>query len=1247
MANLSGNSRVTDQIMEYYTKYGQNRDLEKFLRLRANTTRSSSDGSIPTSTALHGEGDQGSGGKVGKSLENLSTLGKRKQDDERERRSAELLNASGGSDRSKSGQRKDDVTKEGEKTQEQVENVVVKETKSEKKSGRNFNFNLESVIEIKLPQQVATMQQPIVVSTPPGMLAPAPIIHEISTAGTQTMPEGRSVEQQTEEPIRPVLKPSGVKSGGNLNVEDVMDTTRDISPVSSVASNKQRLEWDSLGDIGYSSSDKFYFCGAGDLNETEKQCLQKYFAKKGLNFDEKVVVVKNVQTPRKKGDRTEQESVEHIKKNAKHKWQDVYQKYKEKYPNPSEITLSMMNPEAQSTPKVTSLQNVPQKAIKSTQTSLVKILTKAVQSEQRQVDTSDKQIGTETLSSATNKTTSVREASSVCEQIEVAESFEFFSSPPSKLAEGEESSSNGTQLIPSSTTGNSSKSSSGRSSSKQQQLSSSSRGSGNTSSNSTEYNFDDELRLGVTLYHTICESRSLPERVKQSLVDKIFRKMMKNDPKGRTKEQLLQECLRARQQPVGLVGEEDGRSSPGKQTTLSGVETIGESGKSSSVGRSSRGADEVIVEIIDEGNSEEKAASSLEDPIVKNLQELSIKSNDAHNPVRRPSHREQSATSSQRTLSSNTNSSNHTARQLPEPASLSTGPSSGDDRIRKAMNEYLKPMTNSEIDYANQQELKRSREQVKERTSEPSTGDKIFELFRKEKRSQLLKIDKKIEHLKTMKLLLLEEQKAVNEIGADTRTTYPLEFKTRPLPKQPSDEKENLYENTERRAKSASSAPVYTSVHEDPASAQSNNKSTEFTSGSRSESGWNSHYHMKKMIQNRSKLETPSSADESIATFIKSRKDKFIENYERHRRQMFEDQHHIYTKPYSGRQSKQDHYSRLDEKYSVRNIGKRKTHLPRSEVFISSDSMSIPAANTLTNTTTHQYDIKSSRSSSESLTLHARPAATQTTGSIMKTKPIFESKPKLTASVQTAGCNCPCNCPCRHRLPSEPSPATTTAAVAVSSLHHTEIVDDTQPKQDKQQQTKPSSIAYVITFQGDGKDTKGRKPPSEKDQVYHRSTSSTDTSSSANRSNGGASEETDLLPLKDQFQRNRPGTLLRLKERQKCVNELNKLRAERNKQRKKLLLLTSDDSLKKCDAKERLPPPPLAQRRIFSSKAIRENTRRQVRNLPEVLRKKEMEKINNLKRKNLILRDKFNRNLQRKVLHGQVDLSNSVRVIRE
>lgn len=171
MANFSGNSRVTDQIMDYYLKFGQNRDLEKFLRLRASTTRSSSDGSIPTTTGLHGaEAEQRSGGKIGRSLENLSTLSKQKQDEERGARSAELLNASGGSDRSKSGQQqKDDATKEGSSKADPVENVVVKETKTEKKSGRNFNFNLESVIEIKLPQ-MTTVSQPIVVSPPQGML---------------------------------------------------------------------------------------------------------------------------------------------------------------------------------------------------------------------------------------------------------------------------------------------------------------------------------------------------------------------------------------------------------------------------------------------------------------------------------------------------------------------------------------------------------------------------------------------------------------------------------------------------------------------------------------------------------------------------------------------------------------------------------------------------------------------------------------------------------------------------------------------------------------------------------------------------------------------------------------------------------------------------------------------------------------------------------------------------------------------
>ncbi|XP_058813269.1 uncharacterized protein LOC131677452 [Topomyia yanbarensis] len=1238
MANLSRDGRISDQIMNYYLRYGQNRDLEKFLRLRASTTRSSSDGSLPALDELDRRGEIVE--KLGKSLENLSTLAKLEQ---RQTRSQEQLDGSGGSAKSNKKDASDAEkpnAKQSPPKQPPSTGVVVKETKNEKKSGRNFSFNLESVIEIKLPPSTV-VQQPVISPTQTSFApVPVPIIHEISSAGTQTMPEARSTKQQTEEPIRPILKHNTLATISNP--EETIDTTRDISPVSSIASNKQKLEWDSLGDIGYDSNEKIYFCGAADLNETEKRCLQKYFAKKGLNFDEKVVVVKNVQ---KSESKNQEVTKDKLKTDAKLKWQAVYQKYKEKYSNPSEISMSLMNPEAQSTPKITPQQNVPPKSGKSTQTSLVKILTKAVQAEQ--IVTSDKQIGTESVQLAgspapiASGTTSVLEGNSNCEHIEVAESFEFYSSPPSQV--NQSSAGSTMKSTPEVTASTPSVSSSSSTSASRKQLPA-------EGSKPPTYNFDDELRLGMTLYNTICESRSLPARVKQSLIDKIFSKMMKNDPKGRSKEELLMDC--------GKFKRSDGVSR-GKEV-LSGVETIGTSGSYSTVASSNR-SDAAKSSI--EGTVTDVPVANIslhkEAGIIHDIEEPSNRSNEIRNAASKIV-RDYSESSSQQTISSRQDSS-QTAKQMAPSIPTSTVKTSSaefletDKRIRKAMNDYLKPMTLSEVEYENQQGLKRSLEAAKTRgkivdrdTASVPVGitsathsERLLDFFRKEKQSQLLKIDKKIEHLKSMKLLLLEDQKVVNDIATDTRIAGPVETKPKTKPDASSEEKENIYANTGQQAKSVGSAPLYNSVQADTPSERSKDQA-DYYAVTRSESAWNSHYHMKQMIQNRSKLETPSS-DESITTFIKTRKEKFIENYERHRRQMFEDQHHIYTKPYSGRQSKQDkHYSRLDEKYSVRKISKPigKPNFPSSDVFISSDSMSIPAANTLTNTTTHQYDIKSSRSSSSNLD-SVKPVATQTTGSILRTKPIFETKSKhSTASVQVpsaVGCQCACNCPCRHESAIEKPPK------------RTEIVDGTQPKQDKQQQTKPNSIAYVITFQGDHP----KRKSSEKERVYRSNSIDISSSDGSNENlpskafETGDEEQSFLLPLKEQFERNRPGTLTRLKERQKCVNELNKLRSERNKQRKKLLLLTSDDSLKRSGVKQRLPPPPLAQRRIFSSKAIRENTRRQVKKLPEVLRKKEIEKENNLKRKNLILRDKFNRNLQRKVLHGQIDLSNSVRVIQD
>ncbi|XP_063701889.1 centrosome-associated protein Alms1a-like [Culicoides brevitarsis] len=135
-------------------------------------------------------------------------------------------------------------------------------------------------------------------------------------------------------------------------------------------------------------------------------------------------------------------------------------------------------------------------------------------------------------------------------------------------------------------------------------------------------------------------------------------------------------------------------------------------------------------------------------------------------------------------------------------------------------------------------------------------------------------------------------------------------------------------------------------------------------------------------------------------------------------------------------------------------------------------------------------------------------------------------------------------------------------------------------------------------------------------------------------------ENDERLPgqtLKEYLGEKRPKILQAMDERNECIKELRRLRQLRNEQRQKLLLLTSETCLK--EKLRKLPPPPLAQKRLFSTRALKLHSLKQYQNLPEVLKKKEVEKLNNLKRKHRVLLDMFNKNLQQKVLQGKTDLS--------
>lgn len=96
----------------------------------------------------------------------------------------------------------------------------------------------------------------------------------------------------------------------------------------------------------------------------------------------------------------------------------------------------------------------------------------------------------------------------------------------------------------------------------------------------------------------------------------------------------------------------------------------------------------------------------------------------------------------------------------------------------------------------------------------------------------------------------------------------------------------------------------------------------------------------------------------------------------------------------------------------------------------------------------------------------------------------------------------------------------------------------------------------------------------------------------------------------------------------KCLSRFTRVlitcRALRNEHRKKLLLLTSDKSIE-GKLLNNLPELPLKSTRMFSTKALKEQTQKKVQNLTEVRQKKQEENVKNLRRKNRLMTEIFNK----------------------
>lgn len=289
---------------------------------------------------------------------------------------------------------------------------------------------------------------------------------------------------------------------------------------------------------------------------------------------------------------------------------------------------------------------------------------------------------------------------------------------------------------------------------------------------------------------------------------------------------------------------------------------------------------------------------------------------------------------------------------------------------------------------------------------------------------------------------------------------------------------------------------------------------------------WDSHMNMQQTTKNRTKLKTPNF-DESIESYAKACRAEFerkrikneSEYYEKAIRKIIDKNQPIYTKPYSS-----DTYSdiqRIPKTSDDRNKFNRKDTADAyssmsgsSDGFVSSNSISIGvAANSTTNTTTHQYDTKIS-------------VGIQTTNTLRRMQPI-QLKKSIVESIET-----------------EQQNEKKCSTIRVNKL-----------TMNKQLQVRPDALAYIIMFK-DNPDQNGHLKVIEDEEKIvstNRSKQNEKSNKVRKQSSKGMSSSDSLDSLKslsssenftlqEYLQRQRPDFVANAELRRKCVNDLHNLR---------------------------------------------------------------------------------------------------------
>ncbi|XP_017155016.1 uncharacterized protein LOC108163962 isoform X2 [Drosophila miranda] len=142
----------------------------------------------------------------------------------------------------------------------------------------------------------------------------------------------------------------------------------------------------------------------------------------------------------------------------------------------------------------------------------------------------------------------------------------------------------------------------------------------------------------------------------------------------------------------------------------------------------------------------------------------------------------------------------------------------------------------------------------------------------------------------------------------------------------------------------------------------------------------------------------------------------------------------------------------------------------------------------------------------------------------------------------------------------------------------------------------------------------------------------------------GDSEMLQTMSLQDHLQLARPKFCAKSKQRKAILNEMQMLRSERRRELEELL--GEDVSLETLDRRlQRLPPPVTSCVRVFTTKEMKAMTSKRCQRLPEVVAAQNREREERRRRGNRLMRDVFNRRMQSRVSKGKISLNHSLTII--